>query len=786
MKLYLGRIIAALLIISVIGSSCIAFADFDDIKSTYTHKDKIERLASMGIMHGSDNNEFRPDDSLVREEFAEIITKLLKAEEESESLQGVSHYSDVSSVRPTNGYINYAVNKGYLKSKLDGNFHPEEGITFAEICTVYVKLLGYGDSDITGVWPANYITKAKELDISKGISLNPSDSVPRWAAAVMTDNLLNVSIRAENIIFAEKYEHYSLCIILDNAAANDLLSENEVVTDKGSFLLDNEKMLLEIGKKYRLYIEDGIIKGYFGEQGSILNIGVSSFEGNTVKYVDKEKQKTLNLPNKLTYYHKGEKIAYRDITKLLQVCTSIVINYEKESKGNGYGVIVDPIYSKPVVASNLTASRSSIGDIALDKGIRITKEGKMISRHDIKENDVVYQVNDIWNQNKYIVVIENQVEGELESILPNKVSPKSVIINGTEYELSRYMDVNKINSSFGAIKAGDGVKALLGRDGSIVDIEFDTTGIEENFALVVDNYADKSEALGEVGEYNYYVKLLHVDGTTKTYRLYSGTFGFIGEFVRYYVIEDDLSEEFETVSLEKLTYSNAEYKIDKEKKKIDSSYVTDNVKIFNLVNKGYGDDCTAYLMDWEDMPGGTIPAGRIRYINKVGGFEDINVIFVENILNEDLRLGIVLSAEQMTNKTGITYNYRILIDGAQYNLSYTQVFTETSSLYSAISKGQVVQVKLIKDKVSSIEKIVTTNIEASSARAIDERRIRLGTTIYEFNKNVTIYFKGSDGEYYKKDSKDIEAGHTYGKITVYLDNSTQYDGKAEIIIVTPY
>ena len=54
----------------------------------------------------------------------------------------------------------------------------------------------------------------------------------------------------------------------------------------------------------------------------------------------------------------------------------------------------------------------------------------------IESEDVVYEVTDIWNNNPYVVIYANSVSGEVTAILPNKVSPQSIEIDGVSHPLS--------------------------------------------------------------------------------------------------------------------------------------------------------------------------------------------------------------------------------------------------------------------------------------------------------------------------------------------------------------
>jgi hypothetical protein len=66
------------------------------------------------------------------------------------------------------GYINVAVKYGYISGMDDGKFHPKDSVSFAQACTVIVKVLGVAGIDypLSGQWPENYIAKAKSMGLT--------------------------------------------------------------------------------------------------------------------------------------------------------------------------------------------------------------------------------------------------------------------------------------------------------------------------------------------------------------------------------------------------------------------------------------------------------------------------------------------------------------------------------------------------------------------------------------------------------------------------------------------
>lgn len=656
------KLILLTLIASLICMSTVAYASFQDISPISTYSDAVIRLTNLGIFSNTDTK-FNPNDLVTREQFAQIIITAAGLEDTAGAMKGTTIYSDVKSSSSYSGYINAAVSKGYLSGMADGKFHPTDKITFAQVCTFLVKALGYSDQDVNGLWPKNYIDKARNLNLLDGINLKNNDSLPKWTIAILIDKLLDTNIKKNNSSEADK----------TFAVASGMTNDN-------------------------IY----------------------------------------------TVYSKPETV--RNFNKTTQKIGSIDLS------GN-------PSIIRNTIDISETPATNIIG-----QSIDISK---------IKENDIVYQVSDKSGKNRYILVIDNKVEGTITSILPNKITPKTVQIDNKNYDLSKYSNLSKLNNTPGAYNVEDSVKVLLGYDGKIVDIVSNTDADNANYALVLNNYSKTSSAIEDNGSIIYYVKLLHTDGSTKTYII--NNLGYTGELIKFKITAEANTDGIETVELEKMASVDVkEYNIDKEKRKVNSSYIADDIKIFNLVFKIYGTDCDARLMNWSDLPNGTIPAGKIKYFAKVGAFNDINIMFVDNILDENYSLGVLTKTSQKSSaQLGTTYTNTILINGKEYT---------TSSNIAGIGVNSVVKVIMRNGSILSIEQVVSQWVETSTVDAIDSKRIMINGNIYDLGSDVAIYLRDYDGKYIVKGTNDIVPGQKYSRVSVYVDKNPSNNGKAKIII----
>ena len=780
MKKYILPFILAAIILCFTAS---AYASFQDVPQGASYSDALGRVTSLGIMSGVGNNLFQPDSVLTREQFSKIIIVSAGLQDSANSLKGSTIFPDIDPTRWSNGFINAALNNGFVAGMPDGTFHPAESVTFAQACTVLVKALGYTDQDVPGLWPRNYVDKAKSLGLADGITLDNNAALPRWAAAVMIDKLLAADVKNTNaaqasVTFADKSGLYTECIILGNSSISDKISANQVLTDKGIFYLDNPNTSFELGNKYRVTIDGDKITQSFDKLKTVDEITVDSAVDATISYKVGKSSRTMTLPDKTTYYYQGVKQTYDNLKNVLQADTSIVFSNNDDNTGYEYAVIFDPVYSKPQVAVNFSPATKKLGTIDFKDNPSIIKNGDLVDISQIEDKNVVYQVTNIWGSSKYILVLDKTVEGKITDILPNKLSPKTLQINNTNYDLSPDMDFNKINNTPGTFKMDDDVTAYIGQDGKIIDILYTNDTDNSMFAFVINYAYSTSTDIKDYGKKQYTVKLLLTDGTTPTYNIDSDPTSYKGTLVKFNKVNDQtVTVNDETVTLESLTYpAEQEYTIEKDDRMINTSLATNSIKIFNLISNQPNVDAQVDLLNWTDLPYGTVPSGKILYLNKLGAFDDVNLMLVNDILDQQYKTAVVEKAEYKSGRSGTSYNYTMLIDGKEYVFSSTYV--------PGISTGTVIKVEVSGTTVASIQEVEKPVIEAMSIQAIDSGRIKLNSTVYQFRNDVAIYYKDDIGNVTVMGVDDIETGKLYGKVSIYLDQSPYYGGKVALIVIS--
>lgn len=495
-------------LLSIVLSFLILAINFTPLKVLAADKDYsevVKRIQQLGLLD-SQLNDYNSD--ITREQFLKAVIEVSNLKEQAASLKGSTIYPDVESNSDFSGYVNIAKDKGFMFGMVDGYFHPELGVTYAEACTILVKLLGYKDADLSGVWPNNYISKAYDLKLTTDLNFRKKDRLPLWATAVLFDRLLDTNIKKANAAevdksFAEANNSFVKYIIFDTSLTNSSLKENQILTNKGTFLYPDAKEKLQPGNTYRLKVEDNTIVKVYGKVKETKSILVNSIFDNNVYYSIYHTNFSLALDPNIDYYYHGAKQNYNNLNTVIKSYMTLVFTLKEDGQGYEYAVILDPIYSKPEVVLNFDPNSDKIGTIKLDYYTDIYRNGQKISKQDLEEYDVVYKVVDANDINSIILVLNNKVEGNIKAFSPNGPTPSIVQIDNGSYNFSKYMDLSKLSS----FEVGDKVSALLGYDGKIVDlqrIKF-KVGIEQEVKILGNSLTTEglssNQVIADLGKY---------------------------------------------------------------------------------------------------------------------------------------------------------------------------------------------------------------------------------------------------------------------------------------------
>ncbi|WP_425446219.1 S-layer homology domain-containing protein [Dethiothermospora halolimnae] len=411
-------------------------------------KEAINRLKAFDIVEGREDGKYHPEDNITREELVKIVVKLLGYENTSSLFNQNPKFNDVEKDSWSSNYINIAVGSGLVSGYGDGTFKPKKNVTFSEGITIVLRSIGYRDMYLQGQWPSNYIVKAAEMGLLKGISLKYDEDLNRGQVALIINRILeenmlssieggSKTVISDKTLMEEELGLYKLENVeilgtenirdnqVVNVRFNGDISYNGYSFDKNEqehFKITDDSLVME-GEYINIYVnkdKEIIYTDHIGMDNDAVQ-GAENHEivnGYTDKPFNKIKlssmDKFLDIDDSANIYINSEKINKRNYDKYLRRGQAGLFSVKDDSLT--YGKIFD-FDSKNLYVNNVNVEEGVVEFIDAkngDKG-RIDFENngydvyllnnsgkKHIKYSDIKKGDII---NTIKGDNRDIMYV---------------------------------------------------------------------------------------------------------------------------------------------------------------------------------------------------------------------------------------------------------------------------------------------------------------------------------------------------------------------------------------------
>ncbi len=186
-----GAMTLSLLVLPAGAADVVRFSDVTDRNTIMA----VETLRLMGVLDGYSDSTFRPGAALNRAQFCKMAVYAMNGEEELGLYNTVTIFPDAKPSHWASAYINMASRKGVIAGFPDGKFHPERSVTVGQAVTILLRMLGYEDKDIGGVWPASYMAVGATVGLTDGVGTNGNAALTRGQAAQLFLNLLRADMK---------------------------------------------------------------------------------------------------------------------------------------------------------------------------------------------------------------------------------------------------------------------------------------------------------------------------------------------------------------------------------------------------------------------------------------------------------------------------------------------------------------------------------------------------------------------------------------------------------------
>ena len=182
MKRILGCILVCALMGGLLAYPAFAAGPFPDVDEAAAYAEAVGVLQNMGIMQGEPDGNFHPSNKVTRAQMAAIICRVL-GEEHDLTFNG-TQFLDVPETHWANSYVARVASLGIVNGYGDGSFGPEDTVTYAQALTMIVRTMGLEENAVmAGGYPDGYIKVAVENGLAGEFSADQNELLTRWQVA---------------------------------------------------------------------------------------------------------------------------------------------------------------------------------------------------------------------------------------------------------------------------------------------------------------------------------------------------------------------------------------------------------------------------------------------------------------------------------------------------------------------------------------------------------------------------------------------------------------------------
>lgn len=454
-----------------------AGAVFSDISSGSLQQ-TASVLNSLGIMQGTGNSRFEPGRSLTRAEFCKLAVTALGIDDAS-PYASYTIFPDVHASHWAARYVNAALRHPEFKDNYiirgyaDGTFGPDKPLTYGEVCTMLLRMLGYKESDIGPFWPADYIAQANALGLTRGVSLRDAKTpVTRGDAATMLLNTLGTATYAngaegEPLISKVSSSTVKNCILLETGETDSSLASDEALFFENGTLGTARKTAGPLDRSL-IGVYGTLVIGKKGENVAVGVVPDTASRQETYKVTSAAADRIVTetgtfRPDRTTpTYISGTTQtgnSEKGLPPLSEVWSSILPGDTLNAYYNEYGTLT----LLAVLPNTSTVSANTfVYGIATSANIpaeyKIVKNGAIIDRSGLKKYDIVT----LDAAKKQALVSDTRLSGRYKAGTPTVSYPQKVEMYGNSYSIS-----DNAAAYFKDIKLKDYITLLFDANGNV-------------------------------------------------------------------------------------------------------------------------------------------------------------------------------------------------------------------------------------------------------------------------------------------------------------------------------
>ena len=491
------------------------FTDYDEIN----YKKAVDVMSAIGVIDGMDEDTFDPTGVLTREQAAKLIATMLLGSGADNLATTKSSFTDVAATRWSSPYIEYCVEQGIIAGNGDGTFNPTGKLTGHAFAKVLLCALGYDavkENYVGSSWAVNVASAAVQAGIDVD-DVAMSAEVTREVAAQMAFNTLtavlvdytggtNVTTSDGTTVTVDS-ERYNVTTASGTGYNMDSTKNDGYVQFCERYFsklkLNNTTGYDDLGRPSDEWIFENRSIGAYAQEPTVV---YTAFMNND------SGKKTVKSDLKNYYY--GGTASGSDVDSTGNVTSVTDIDTSDEVAAltqNGRAV---EIYVTDNIITDIVCIDSKLAEIKKVTKDEVTFSGSGLSSVKVEDDDDLYSFFADMEKEDKVVLILDDADNVVEAYVPETVTGKYTKNKGSgatvEYTVGGevYQKANGV-SGLSDSDINDTFTLTLDQYGYILAVDTESVA-DDVYAYVLDYSANNNR-----GDYDYALKLLFTDGTTK-------------------------------------------------------------------------------------------------------------------------------------------------------------------------------------------------------------------------------------------------------------------------------
>ncbi len=723
-------------------------------------------LAELKIMQGDPDGNLRLSDSVSRAECTKIAVAASFYRDMVAAGSKTSPFRDVPANHWAAPYITVAVKNGLCKGYLDATFRPSNTVLYEEALTMFLRVLGYSETDFGSSWPDGQIGIAKNIGLCDSLSKSRGETLTRRDMMIIAYNMLNTPAKGAQQDFLSDFDRTITddVVLIATNRENSAVGINKVLTSVGTFHITEQFDDTNVGKRGSIVLRNGdTVVAFLPQSGEDVKTHVVySLLGDSVITYQNGNYDKIDFTAGTTVYEDSTKTTFGAISSKFAMGDLLKVKY------NPNGTVDYVVYEEGTTEGPITVTGAGWYNAfgASADTASVMRDGERVSLSDVKRNDIAYYAKDL----NMFFVYSKKVTGIYESATPNQNTPATVTVSGTTYNIEGVDAFTKLSAG-GSFHFGDTVTLLLGKDGDIADVLTQSQMEEEVVGYLIETGRKDTTVNGSTVA-KPYVKLILPSGDAVEYVTAKEYESMLNQAVRV-SFRDGLA----IVSLVSANSAiSGKFSWSNSARSLGSFKLANDLEIIEVSTTNLNEAGNAANVFPARLNGMNISSSKILYA-ETNADGKISALILEDCTEDMHAYGIVTAAKKNTFGMSLSGSYTYFVNGIEKSLI-------TNGSVFSVSTGQPVQIKQSANgSVTAMKALSET--ASGTIRDLTGAYITVNGTSYRLSDSVSIYTKNSSNQYSSLTKDELANAFDRYTVRLYSEKQASAGGRVRIIIAQP-